>query len=297
MTHKNPFRAGIGVSSLFFLEKTLFSLQVFSLLSSGPAIFYINLVTTMNHQYFLSAAIIFFLVSSTCSLTWQGMGVMGQSDIAFVEASLQLNFNSFLAPSSTNFSKVMQGVSNDINRVWSPAWNIFVFETFDPSVTPTFYGYAFNGHWMWISGYQFQNRNFSIVIWKNNNCKVWNTVDNSNLQSKFSPCDANSALQQTLSNALAALQDPIGIPYTPYEDIYQHSYLLVKKMEELTPGKTYTIVAIQDGFMDTTDNINTINGHFCSIGGASSYIITTINRMSSTLGVEGLHKIAIIQMS
>lgn len=251
----------------------------------------------MTHHYLLSTAIIFFLVSSTCSLTWQGMGVMGQSDIAFVESSLLLNFNSFLIPSSTNFSKVVEGVSKDLNKAWSTAWNVFVFETFDPSLTPTFYGYSFKSHWMWISGYKFQNRNFSIVIWKDNKCKVWNTVDNTKLQSKFSASDANSALYQTLSKALNAIQDPLAVPYTPYEDIYQHSYLLVKKMQELTPGKTYSIVAIQNGFMSTTDTLNTINGRFCSVGGASSYIITTINRMPSSKGVEGLHKVAIIQMS
>ena len=251
----------------------------------------------MTQQYFLSAAIIFFLVSSTCSLNWQGMGVMGKSDIAFVEASLQLNFNSFLIPSSKNFSKVIEGVSKDLNKAWSTAWNVFVFETFDPSVIPTFYGYSFKSHWMWISGYKFQNRNFSIVIWKDNKCKVWNTVDNSRLQSKFAPSDANAALYRTLSRALDALQDPLAVPYTPYEDIYQHSYLLVKKMQELTPGRTYSIVAIQNGFMENTDTINTISGRFCSIGGASSYIITTINRIPSIRGVEGIHKIAIIQMS
>lgn len=68
-------------------------------------------------------------------------------------------------------------------------------------------------------------------------------------------------------------------------------------MQELTPGKTYSIVAIQNGFMDTTDAINTLSGRFCSVSGVSSYILTTINRMPSIKGVEGLHKIAIIQMS
>ncbi len=150
---------------------------------------------------------------------------------------------------------------------------------------------------MWINNYKYQNRNFSIVIWKDNKCKVWNTVDNSKLQTKFTPNDANAPLYRTLSKALESLQNPIGLPYTPYEDIYQHSYLIVKKMQELTPGKTYSIVAIQNGFMDSTDKINTINGRFCSVGGISSYILTTINRMPSINGVEGLHKIAVIQMS
>lgn len=202
------------------IEKTLLSLQLFCLISSLTAIIYINLVTAMTHQYFVSAAIIFFLVSSTCSLTWQGMGVMGKTDIAFVESSLQLNFARFLPPSTTNFSKVIEAISKDLNKVWSSAWNVFVFETFDPSVTPTFFGYSFKGHWMWTNGYKYQNRNFSIVIWKDNKCKVWNTVDNSKIQSKFTLSDANAALYQTLSKALNALQDRSALPYTPYEVIY-----------------------------------------------------------------------------
>lgn len=43
------------------------------------------------------------------------------------------------------------GISNDLNTLWSEAWNVFVCGLFNQDRDAVVYGYAFRGHWLWIN--------------------------------------------------------------------------------------------------------------------------------------------------
>jgi hypothetical protein len=249
-------------------------------------------------QSLTSTILFFFLLGCVCSINWQGAGNMSASNMTFIWSTINANIPNYVSAAKTNLSQFSVVLSNAFNQAWSPAWNVFVFELLDPSVDAIFYGYSFNGHWMWFNDYAYQGRYFSFVIWKDYNCKVWNTIDNSMLQTAFTANDANANIYTTITKALTALQaSPITVPFSAYEEIWEHTKLLTNQMQIINPSKTYSIVAIKNGFMDSTDAINSMNGRFCTDGAASSYLFTKVSSIESSTGFLGLHKMIILEMA
>jgi hypothetical protein len=62
-----------------------------------------------------------------------------------------------------------KSISDALNAQWSTAWNVVIVKTDSlEHCNSVVYGYAFNGHWMWVNGYgQFDH---SFIIWKDYNC-------------------------------------------------------------------------------------------------------------------------------
>lgn len=243
-----------------------------------------------------SAILVFFLISCVCSISWQGTGNMTSSNMTFIWNTINANMPTYVSASKTNLSQLAVALSNKLNQEWSPAWNVFVFELFDRTVDAIFYGYSYKAHWMWFNDFSFAGRSFSFVIWKDYNCVVWNTIDNSMLQNNFANTDANAAIYNTLSSALTSLQaSPITLPYNSYEEIWEHTHLVAKQMQSINPRKSYSIVAIQNGYMETTDSVNSMAGRFCSSGNAASFIFTRIAHIPSRTGYEGIHKVLVME--
>ena len=62
-------------------------------------------------------------------------------------------------------------ISNSLNEMWDPAWNVVVGKLIYLTIDFTFCGYAFRFHWFWHNNY----KGYSIVISKDYNCGEWAT--------------------------------------------------------------------------------------------------------------------------
>ena len=64
-------------------------------------------------------------------------------------------------------------ISNSLNEMWDPAWNVVVGYLTDLLIDSVFCGYAFRFHWFWHNNY----KGYSIAIVKDYNCHTWATYD------------------------------------------------------------------------------------------------------------------------
>lgn len=71
-------------------------------------------------------------------------------------------------------------MSDYLNSLWDPAWNIVLVYQVDPTenLDSVVYGFAYWGHWLWYNGYQSPIGGYiSCICWKDWNCNGWKTID------------------------------------------------------------------------------------------------------------------------
>ena len=66
---------------------------------------------------------------------------------------------------------VAQNISDALNELWDPAWNVVVAELADPSQVMVCYGYAYKSHWAWYNIYK--GSEYAFALWKDYNCGIW----------------------------------------------------------------------------------------------------------------------------
>ena len=71
-----------------------------------------------------------------------------------------------------------QKLSEHLNGLWDPAWNVVTMKSTYPKALydVVLYGYAFRDHWMWYNDYRVGDKIYSFVIWKDYNCDPNNWV-------------------------------------------------------------------------------------------------------------------------
>lgn len=109
---------------------------------------------------------------------WQASGDMNQTVINFIWDHIGTNFPSYAG--AATLIPYCTLLSEALNKKWDPAWNVFVVKLMDPTHDAVVVGYAYNNHWMWQSGYTYNGNSYSFIIWKDYNCKTWNTFSMSN---------------------------------------------------------------------------------------------------------------------
>jgi hypothetical protein len=82
------------------------------------------------------------------------------------------------------------------------AWNAFVIEQKDPSLDSIIVGKSFREHWMWYNGYAYGGRYYSVLVWKDYNCRTWNSISNDDFVAQSpDPSAPNYDIYQTATRA------------------------------------------------------------------------------------------------
>lgn len=161
-------------------------------------------------------------------------------------------------------------LSEALNGQWAPAWNVFVVKLMDPTFDAVFVGYAFNSHWMWYNGYSYNGNLYSFVIWKDYNCKTWNTFSMSNFLTAKTSADPYYGLWQVYVAKYTDATQKANFP-VDYSDIWLTTQMIHEGMDKTDPKIAYTIVGGQY-LASSHSNPVPLQGRFCSSGGAESYV-------------------------
>jgi hypothetical protein len=149
---------------------------------------------------------------------WQAAANISAANHTLIWSTINAGLTTYVptAGSSTDHTDLAKFISDALNNAYDPAWNVFVFELVgDTTVDAIVVAYAFRDHWMWYNGYTYQTRTFSFVIWKDYNCIVWNSVDDSVINGVTS----GSLLSMYVSGAISNLQGN-NLIVDPYNDIW-----------------------------------------------------------------------------
>jgi hypothetical protein len=130
----------------------------------------------------------------------------------FIWAHIGANFPSYAGGAS--FIPYCTLLSDDLNGMWDPAWNVFTVRLMDQIFDAVLVGYAFNNQWMWHNGYALNGNLYSFVIWKDYNCKTWNTFSMSNFLVPKTTSDPFFPIWQTLSSKFTVLNRLATFPRT-----------------------------------------------------------------------------------
>lgn len=128
---------------------------------------------------------IFFLIFliSTRQVGWQGYGNWTSSNLTEIWTFINGSIGS--RTSTSSYDTFNTALSNHLNTLWAPAWNVFTIKTTAEWDT-VLYGYAFNDHWMWYNDYEINGVVLAFVIWKDYNCENnWKTVGQNGAASGF----------------------------------------------------------------------------------------------------------------
>jgi len=68
------------------------------------------------------------------------------------------------------YSQVAYTISRIMVTTWDNAWNVFVIKNSNYKHNSVSIGYAFRDHWLWNNDFY---HGYSIVLWKDYNCKTW----------------------------------------------------------------------------------------------------------------------------
>ncbi len=90
------------------------------------------------------------LLSAGVPLNWMAGGNFTQVDFA----KLRVRVNALQTkPPETTYAASASTMSNDLNAIWAPAWNVVVVSYQNGSnYDSVIYGYAFRNHWFWQNG-------------------------------------------------------------------------------------------------------------------------------------------------
>lgn len=132
----------------------------------------------MNSTQRLSILLILSLITSTLTVNWQGTGNMTDSNMTEISTTIN-RFPITSTSTNTQINEVAKNISDYLNGLWAPAWNVVISKTTLPHDT-VLYGYAFRNHWMWINGITIPTttRTLAYIIWKDYNCRHWATLEN-----------------------------------------------------------------------------------------------------------------------
>lgn len=214
------------------------------------------------------------ILLSALSVRWQGTGNISQSNWTFIWSTVEANIASYAPDNLPGFSTK---ISDALNDAWAPTWNVFVMRLYDPSIDAVVYGYAFKNHWMWLNSYSYEGNYYSFVLWKDYHCKTWNTISDSMRQTSFATSMPNYNI---ISNFIRFSSSVLNQGFYPYSDIWQTIEYFGKNMIVADPSSAFTIVGLQNGFSSSTLN-SEVNGHFCSAGGAESYLFIRVSSMKT----------------
>ena len=101
-------------------------------------------------------------------------------------------------PSGGNAATMALNISNSLNEMWDPAWNVGIAKLIEPFIDFVVCGYAFRFHWLWHNNYN--NLGFSIVIWKDYNCYSWASYASTDVTSSSNSSWASSVESNINSN-------------------------------------------------------------------------------------------------
>jgi hypothetical protein len=107
-------------------------------------------------------------------------------------------------------------------------------------------------------------------------------------QTSFSSKDSNYAIYNNVVKAILSLNGKF--PTHPYSDVWRTNYLIVDQMQKTDSSKAYSVIAVQNGYSKTTDLVTSLNGRFCSAGGAESFLYFILLNLASAVG-SGNHKL------
>lgn len=121
-----------------------------------------------------------FLIFLICTqqIAWQGYGQVNRTVIDTIMVYISTNVSQHTGASS--YTAFNTAFSDELNRRWDPAWNVFTIKTTSADDT-VLYGYAFKHQWMWYNDYQVNGVVLAFVIWKDYNCQGWQTVGKNGL--------------------------------------------------------------------------------------------------------------------
>lgn len=153
--------------------------------------------------------VLLLLLSLATAINWQGTGNMSQSDMNIVRGYIYNNFSlawkygTVISPGDSTLVNFANRFSTEMNRIFEPAWNIFVVYLTDKSNSDTvLYGYAFRDHWFWLNGVQMNDGYYvGFVIWKDYNCYAWysfNPNSASTPLSSYNTADATGIYKTTI---------------------------------------------------------------------------------------------------
>jgi hypothetical protein len=140
------------------------------------------------------------LVGVAQAAGWQSVGAMTRPSMHTIWSIIQKDLPRHLAEPS--LVPLATQISDSLNVQFDIAWNAFVVEQTDPSHDSIIVGKSFREHWMWYNGYAFAGRYFSVLVWKDYNCRTWNSVSNEDFVSQSpDPSAPNYEIYQTITRA------------------------------------------------------------------------------------------------
>lgn len=110
-------------------------------------------------------------------MNWQAAGNMNDTVMAEIRSGIASGRITSVT-SATSIDDIAMNISLRLNKFWDPAWNVVITKSVT-NMDTIVYGYAFNGHWMWICGSPIPMtvaETVDYVIWKDYNCKNWATM-------------------------------------------------------------------------------------------------------------------------
>jgi hypothetical protein len=131
---------------------------------------------------------------------WQASGALNQTVMNFIWAHIGTNFPTYAGGAS--LIPYCTLLSEGLNGKWDLAWNVFAVKLMDPTFDAVLVGYAFNDQWMWHSGYSYNGNFYAFVIWKDYNCKTWNTFSLSNFLTVKTSSDPFYSMWQVYMNTV-----------------------------------------------------------------------------------------------
>ena len=122
------------------------------------------------------ALLIVVLLGCGSCLNWMGAGNWTSDNLTVLHNKINSVDPTNLPSSSLTYTK---SISADLNALWDPAWNVVIIYYNDGNnYDSVLYGYAFNGHWFWLNGWQLKDGYYvSFIIWKDYNCVNWITYE------------------------------------------------------------------------------------------------------------------------
>lgn len=185
------------------------------------------------------------LLQQSHGLNWQAAGNISACTVLdFINANYNPGWTQWdiFETEKNVLTQFTNLVSNYLNDLWDPAWNVVVVYVNTPGSNgdSVLYGYAFRQHWLWLNGYKTNDDHYvSFIVWKDYNCAGnWFDVSNSsNIHSTFSE-DETAALRLKFSS-----YRQIG----SYDDVWGTAKYIIDDMGN--PSNTMVISQISDTFM------------------------------------------------
>ena len=144
--------------------------------------------------------IVVLLGCGSC-LDWQGAGNWTSDNLTVLHNEINgVDPTEQYYMLSTDASRI----SNDLNALWDPAWNVvIVYYTDGNNYDSVMYGYGFREHWFWFNGWKRADGTYlSFIIWKDYNCVGWVTYGGGVATSSYSTSITNAIQNAVLGGVI-----------------------------------------------------------------------------------------------